>query len=87
MASSSSSSSSTSSPTSHFRQLPSHINVDDDYYDEEDRLNHLRMALAEAGRERLDESLDQLLAALARRPRPIDPQLLNDRLVNARWSI
>ena len=27
------------------------------------------------------------LAALARRPRPIDPQLLNDRLVNARWSI
>lgn len=38
-------------------------------------------------RERLDESLDQLLAALARRPRPIDPQLLNDRLVNARWSI
>ena len=29
----------------------------------------------------------QLLAALARRPRPIDPQLLNDRLVNARWSI
>ena len=38
-------------------------------------------------RERLDESVDQLLAALARRPKPIDPQLLNDRLVNARWSI
>lgn len=37
--------------------------------------------------ERLDESVEQLLAALARRPRPIDPQLLNDRLVNARWSI
>ncbi|QKE64986.1 NADPH-dependent FMN reductase [Aquipseudomonas campi] len=37
--------------------------------------------------ERLDESIEQLLAALARRPQPIDPQLLNDRLVNARWSI
>jgi len=37
--------------------------------------------------QRLNESLDQLLAALARRPKPIDPQLLNDRLVNARWSI
>jgi FMN reductase len=37
--------------------------------------------------ERLDEALEQLLAALARRPKPIDPQLLNDRLVNARWSI
>lgn|SRR5690606_176623 len=38
-------------------------------------------------RERLDEALDQLLAALARRPAPIDPNLLNDRLINARWSI
>ena len=38
-------------------------------------------------RERLDESVEQLLAALARRPQPIDPKLLNDRLVNARWSI
>jgi FMN reductase len=38
-------------------------------------------------RERLDESVEQLLAALARRPKPIDPNLLNDRLVNARWSI
>ena len=37
--------------------------------------------------ERLDESVEQLLAALARRPQPIDPKLLNDRLVNARWSI
>ncbi|MGL4315880.1 MAG: NADPH-dependent FMN reductase [Pseudomonas sp.] len=37
--------------------------------------------------ERLDESVEQLLAALARRPQPIDPNLLNDRLVNARWSI
>jgi FMN reductase len=38
-------------------------------------------------RERLDEALEQLTAALARRPKPIDPNLLNDRLVNARWSI
>jgi FMN reductase len=38
-------------------------------------------------RERLDEALEQLGAALARRPQPIDPNLLNDRLVNARWSI
>ncbi|HBZ95113.1 MULTISPECIES: NADPH-dependent FMN reductase [unclassified Pseudomonas] len=38
-------------------------------------------------RERLDESLEQLGAALARRPKPIDPNVLNDRLVNARWSI
>ena len=38
-------------------------------------------------RERLDEALEQLAAALARRPKPIDPNVLNDRLVNARWSI
>lgn len=38
-------------------------------------------------RERLDEALEHLGAALARRPQPIDPNLLNDRLVNARWSI
>ncbi|WGL65003.1 NADPH-dependent FMN reductase [Pseudomonas sp. CW003PS] len=38
-------------------------------------------------RERLDDALEQLGAALARRPKPIDPNLLNDRLVNARWSI
>lgn len=38
-------------------------------------------------RERLDESIEQLLAALARRPAPIDPALLNERLINARWSI
>lgn len=36
---------------------------------------------------RLNDALEQFLAALARRPKPIDPQLLNDRLVNARWSI
>ncbi|MGE8296036.1 MAG: NADPH-dependent FMN reductase [Pseudomonas sp.] len=38
-------------------------------------------------RERLDDALEQLTAALARRPKPIDPNVLNDRLVNARWSI
>lgn len=38
-------------------------------------------------RERLDESVEQLLAALARRPGSIDPHVLNDRLVKARWSI
>ncbi|MBP8885046.1 NADPH-dependent FMN reductase [Ectopseudomonas oleovorans] len=38
-------------------------------------------------RERLDEALEQLGVALARRPKPIDPNVLNDRLVNARWSI
>ncbi len=37
--------------------------------------------------ERLDEALENFYAALARRPRPIEPQLLNDRLVNARWCI
>lgn len=37
--------------------------------------------------QRLNEALEQFLAALARRPGPIDPNLLNDRLVNARWSI
>ena len=38
-------------------------------------------------RERLDAAASQLLAALARCPRPLDPHLLNDRLANARWSI
>ena len=37
--------------------------------------------------ERLDDALEHFFAALARRPKPLDPQLLNDRLVNARWSI
>ena len=52
-------------------------------YAEGERAAQLDSELAE----RLDESVEQLLAALARRPQPIDPQLLNDRLVNARWSI
>ncbi|MHB0851239.1 NADPH-dependent FMN reductase [Stutzerimonas nitrititolerans] len=37
--------------------------------------------------ERLEESLQQLHAALARRPQPLDPRLLHDRLTSARWSI
>ncbi|GGJ93855.1 NADPH-dependent FMN reductase [Pseudomonas matsuisoli] len=37
--------------------------------------------------QRLLESLEQFEAALARRPRPVEPHLLNERLVTARWSI
>ncbi|MFA5678576.1 MAG: NADPH-dependent FMN reductase [Pseudomonas sp.] len=36
---------------------------------------------------RLHEALEQFAAALARRPAPIDPNLLNDRLIQARCSI
>jgi FMN reductase len=36
---------------------------------------------------RLDEATEQLLAALARRPRPLEAHLLNERLATARWSI
>ena len=38
-------------------------------------------------RQRLENATEQLLVALARRPQPIDSRILNDRLVNARWSI
>jgi FMN reductase len=37
--------------------------------------------------QRLLESLEQFESALARRPRPVEPHLLNERLVTARWSI
>lgn len=37
--------------------------------------------------ERLEESLQQLYAALARRPQPLDPKLLHASLTSARWSI
>lgn len=37
--------------------------------------------------ERLDEALEYFIAALARRPAPIDPRALNERLIHARWSI
>ncbi len=55
-----------------------------------------QIGYAEAGRpaslapelqERLEESLQQLSAALARRQPPHDPQLLHERLTSARWSI
>jgi len=55
-----------------------------------------QISYAEAGRpasltpelqERLEESLQQLFAALARRQPPHDPQLLHERLTSARWSI
>ncbi|WP_313055887.1 NADPH-dependent FMN reductase [Pseudomonas lopnurensis] len=44
-------------------------------------------SLAPELQERLEESLQQLHAALARRPGPLDPGLLTDRLNNAQWSI
>lgn len=43
--------------------------------------------LAPALEQRLDDALQHFQQALARRPAPIDPGVLNDRLINARWSI
>jgi FMN reductase len=37
--------------------------------------------------QRLNEALEQFLSAMARRPKPLDPNLLNERLLSARWSI
>ena len=37
--------------------------------------------------QRLQESLEQFYSALARRPKPLDPSILIERLVTARWSI
>ncbi|ATR85256.1 NAD(P)H-dependent FMN reductase [Pseudomonas laurentiana] len=37
--------------------------------------------------QRLNESLEQFHTALARRPKPVAPGLLNERLLSARWSI
>ncbi|WP_460155248.1 NADPH-dependent FMN reductase [Pseudomonas sp. S2_H10] len=37
--------------------------------------------------QRLYEALEQFTGAMARRPRPLDPNLLNERLLSARWSI
>ncbi|KIH81134.1 NADPH-dependent FMN reductase [Pseudomonas batumici] len=37
--------------------------------------------------QRLNEALEQFHSALARRSRPLDPTLLKDRLLSARWSI
>lgn len=36
---------------------------------------------------RLSEALEQFHSALARRPKPLDPNVLNERLLSARWSI
>lgn len=44
-------------------------------------------SLAPELQERLEESLQQLHAALARRPQPLDPKLLHASLTRARWSI
>lgn len=43
--------------------------------------------LSEPLQARLDVALEQFFQALARRPAPIDPQLLNDRLIKAHGSI
>jgi FMN reductase len=36
---------------------------------------------------RLHEALETLYGAMARRPKPLDPYVLNERLLSARWSI
>lgn len=43
--------------------------------------------LAPALEQRLKEALEQFHSALARRPKPLDPNALNERLLSARWSI
>lgn len=43
--------------------------------------------LAPALEQRLHEALDQFVSAMARRPKPLEPGLLNERLLSARWSI
>lgn len=43
--------------------------------------------LAEALEQRLKEALEQFHSAMARRLKPLDPHLLNERLLSARWSI
>lgn len=37
--------------------------------------------------QRLSEALEQFYSAMARRPQPLDPHVLNERLLSARWSI
>ena len=37
--------------------------------------------------QRLSEALEQFYSALARRPKPLDPNILNERLITSRWSI
>ena len=43
--------------------------------------------LSPALQQRLNESLDLFHSALARRPKPVAPGVLNERLLSARWSI
>ncbi|RWU23521.1 NADPH-dependent FMN reductase [Pseudomonas alkylphenolica] len=43
--------------------------------------------LAPVLEQRLSESLDLFHSALARRPKPVAPGVLNERLLSARWSI
>ncbi|MCE1116316.1 MULTISPECIES: NADPH-dependent FMN reductase [Pseudomonas] len=43
--------------------------------------------LAQALEQRLQDSLETFHGALARRPRPVAPGVLNERLLSARWSI
>ena len=43
--------------------------------------------LATALEQRLQDSLETFHSALARRPRPVVPGELNERLISARWSI
>ena len=43
--------------------------------------------LAASLEQRLDEALEQFHSALARRPKPLDPNVLNQRLLSANWSI
>ncbi len=43
--------------------------------------------LADALHARLLDSLEQFHGALARRPNPVAPGVLNERLLTARWSI
>lgn len=43
--------------------------------------------LAPALEQRLQDSLELFYSALARRPKPVAPGVLNDRLLAARWSI
>lgn len=37
--------------------------------------------------QRLNEALETFYSAMARRPKPLDPNVLNERLLSARWSI
>ncbi|PKM30705.1 MAG: NADPH-dependent FMN reductase [Gammaproteobacteria bacterium HGW-Gammaproteobacteria-11] len=55
---------------------------------EDSQIQYGEPAVLEANlKARLDEAVEHFVSALARRPAPIDPKTLNDRLINARWSI